>query len=864
MDDVFGELYRSAAARGWRSVCRLVAHEAAEMWRARSTARREHATRFPPQPWATRTARLTGALLLDLRYAIRALRRDAAWSVLVVVILGVGVGAASSVFSVAQALLLRPLPFGGADRLVWIANGTSENLSAQTVQVGHLLDLRERTRAFSVIAGFSPFYGVGDVLATGGENPERLTAVPVTDNFFPALGVSAYIGRTFVSTDAAPGAQRTAVLSYASWQRRFGGRPDVIGREMQLDGATVAIVGVLPQSFDFSSAFTPGGGADLFEPFPLSPDADKQGNTLALVGRLRPDATLAFAQADTAAYAEESRRININRNAFRPHLTPLREHVSGKVKQPVAMLAGAVGVLMLIVCTNLSQLLLVRTATRRHEFGVRTALGARRRQLVQQMLVESLVLALLGTALGLVLALIGTRMIARLDSTIVPLLADVRVDRVVLAFTGLSALVAALGFGVLPALRVSAVARRSLEEGGRASIGMSHRWTVRTIVVTQIALACVLVSGTVLLARSFREVLNVRPGFDGNGLITLRVDPSGRDLTTEQKNSYFDAILRHARAVPGVDAVALTDAWPLGRNFGWRTWDVSATKAVVPTTRQFPLVRMVDEGYFSAMRIGLRTGRPFAADDSSSSELVVIINDTLAGKLWPGEGPVGRTVWTSNGRVARRVVGVVHDVHYFGLDRETGPEMYLPLRQTGNYRVVDLIIRTRLPVAAVAPGLRAALNRADPDLPSGALQTMDQLVSQSVSVRRFIVMLTSGFAAFALALAALGIYAVSAYAVAQRRREIACRLALGASPRSLRIRFLAQSCVLAAVGLCLGMPASWLAARQIRNLLFNVAPDDVTTFLVVPAMLAAVAGIAGYLPARRASRVDPATLLRGD
>jgi predicted permease len=863
----FAALYDAAAAKGWRAVCRLLAHEAAEMWKARGAGRLEVASASRAAYHPTTPARgAAETLLTDLRYAMRALRRDAAWTTLAIAIVGLGVGASAAVFSVVHALLLRPLPFAEPGRLAWIANGTSDNLSAQTVQVSHLLDLRQQSRAFSDIAGFSPFYGVGDVRLTGVGEPERLTAVPVTDGFFTLLGVEPRVGRFFTAAEAAWQAPKTVVLAHAYWQRRFAGHPDVVGRTIMLDGAPATIVGVLPDTFEFAATFTPGSPADLFVPFPLSPETDREGNTLALIGRLNPGVNLTAAQAEATMLADEiGRSLGQTRNRFRPNLSPLRERVSGPFEHSVLVLAGAVAFLMLIVCANLSNLLLVRASARQQELAVRAALGAQRHQLVRQMVVESLVLAGAGASLGLALAVGGTSMIARLDDTGIPLLQNVRVDGVVLAFTALAATVTGLGFGLLPALRMSAAAPQvTLRERSRGSIGMSHSWMQRAIVVGEIALVCVLLTGAGLLVRSLRQVLDVQPGFDPDSMLALRVDPVGADLTIEQKNAYFDEIVRHARSVPGVDAVGLTDALPLGDNFGWRTWDASATPVVERGQRQFPLVRMIDDGYFAAMKIALRAGRGFTLADGPSGERVVIINDTLARALWPGQDPLGRIVWTSNGRVARRVIGVVGDVRYFALERATGAEMYMPLRQTGNYHVVDLVVRTALPVASIAPGLRRALSSADPNLPAGEFRTMEQLVDDSVFARRFIVMLTGGFAAFGLLLAAMGIYAVIAYSVNQRRREIGIRLALGASPRALRLGVLSQSVTLALVGLAIGIPASWMATRSIRGLLFGIVPTDSVTFAAALALLVAVAAVAGYLPARRASRIDPMAALRAD
>jgi predicted permease len=498
---------------------------------------------------------------------------------------------------------------------------------------------------------------------------------------------------------------------------------------------------------------------------------------------------------------------------------------------------------------------------RRQEMAVRAALGAARYQLIRQMLVESLALSGCGAVLGLALATGGTRVVSHLERTTIPLLQDVRVDGAALGFTMVMAVLTGLAVGLLPAFQVSRLAPHSvLKDSGRGSIGGRGSWARRSIVVTQIAVVCVLLTGAGLLVRSLIRVLDVEPGFDAANLITVRVDPSNRDATLAQKNAYFDQLLREVRAVPGVDALGLTDALPLGDNFGWRTWTASPNAQKNDAQRQSPLVRMIDAGYLAAMKIPLRAGRSFSPADEASGEPVIIVNDALARALWPGQDPLGRLVHIYP--EARRVVGVVGGVSYFGLERDAGIEMYLPLRQTGDYAVVDLVVRSQRPAASLMPAVRAALARVDPQLPATEFRTMEQLVDRSVFARRFVVLLILGFAGFGLMLTSLGIYAVIAFSVSQRTQEIGIRLALGASPRELQRRILMQTLKLALVGLAFGLPAAWMAARALQGLLFRVDASDPLTFAAVLAVLAAVAALAGYLPARQASRIDPMAALR--
>jgi len=801
----------------------------------------------------------------DVRNALRSLRFDRSAAVFSVAIVGLGIGASATVFSICQALLLRPLPFEDPDRLVWIANGTSENLSAQTVQVTNLVEFREQSRSLDGVAGFYQFYAPGDVRLTGSGEPERLTGVPVTRTFFPLLGVRPQVGRFFDESESRFNAPGTAMLDYRFWQRRFAGDRGIVGKSIILDGKPVTVVGVLPESFDFEATFIPGRRVDLFLPFPLSPETNRQGNTLALVGRLRKGTDLRTAQVEATLIASRFAKGLVQdsyRNGFDPRLSTLREHISGRFQSALLVLAGAVAFLMLLVCANVSNLLLVRASRRQREMAIRAALGATRGDLVRQMLAESLVVSVAGAGVGVVFAAVATALVSRLQGTTIPLVHDVRVDHVALAFTVLMAVLTGVVFGLVPAFQTSADALPvALAEASRGSTSRRGGGARRAIVAAEVALACVLCAGAGLLIRSLGRVLDVQPGFATEDLIAVRVDPSRVQSTLARRTVYLEEAVRAVRSVPGVQSLGLTDALPLGDNFGWRRWSALAD-GIEPNAgeRVQPLVRMVDEGYLAAMKIPVRAGRPFTAADDSASEPVIIINETLAGTLWPGKDPIGRVVRTSN--KSRRVVGVVGDVRYFGLDRGVDAEMYMPIRQTGDYQSVDLVVRGAIPPTALAAGVRAALRRMDATLPVVEFRTMEELVDHSVFARRFTVLLVAGFAAFGLLLSCLGLYAVISYSVSQRTQEIGIRMALGATPESLRTRIFGETSVLVLLGVAVGLPASWLATRAIRGLLFDVGSSDPVTYAGVLVVLAVVAVLAGYVPARRATRIDPAIALR--
>jgi len=806
------------------------------------------------------------ALVRDVRFAARRLRRDAGMTFFAIVIGGLGIGASTTVFSLCDALLLRPLPVREPERLVWISNGTSENLSEQTAQVANLEAMVERGRSFEGIAGFSPFYGPGDIRLTGDGEPERVTGVPVTQTFFPLLGIRPEAGRLFDQDEARDGAPRTAMLGHRFWVRRFGRDPGVVGRTITLDGVPVRVIGVLPASFDFEQLFTPGRTADLFTPYPLSPETNRRGNTLALVGRLKPGVTLDAAQAELTAITARlpaGRTGDTWRNAMTPVVGPLRDHVSGRFTSALYVLAGAVAFLMLLVYGNVANLLLVRASVRRKEMALRAALGASGRHLRRQMLAESLVLCAGAAALGIVVAVGATSLVSRLQDTSIPLLSAVRVDGGVLAFTIALTLVTGIGFGILPALQAAGLARpAALADESRGSTGGLWSGKIRrAVAVGEVALVCVLLAGAGLLLRSFTRVLDVQPGFTTDNVIALRVDPVREGSTTRERRAYLDQLVRAVRGLPQVAATGLTDALPLGDNSGWRRWSVQTPELPREETREIePLVRMVDAGYFATLRIPLRSGRAFTDADVPGSEPVIIVNERLADALWPGADPIGRTL--TAGGTERRVVGVAAATRYFSLDRPAEPEMYMPVGHPGGFSSVDLVVRGEVPPATLITDMRAALRRADPSLPTANVRTMEQLVDHSLFARRFVVLLVGAFGVFGLLLAALGLYAVISYSVSQRTQEIAIRMALGASAGGVAARILRETGRLAVAGVAIGLPLSLATTRALRGLLFGVVPTDPVTFAAVLAVLGGVVALAGYLPARRATQVDPGIALK--
>lgn len=798
------------------------------------------------------------SLAQDLKYGVRGMYRNSGSTIFAILIVGLGIGGASTVFSVVNALLLRPLPFRDPSQLVWISNG--DNYSTQPE---HFSDLRELNKSFSDLAGWSGAYSEGNMELTGTGEPERITAVPVTQNLFTLLGVQPAFGRSFTAEESQGrySAPPAMLLSYNFWRRRFATDPNVVGNNLTLNGQQVMVVGVLPQSFDFASAFAPGAPVDAFIPWPLADKNKPGGNSMSVVGRLKPGVSITSAQAEFTVLAQQLEGQHPDRNPIHPWLVPLEKHVSGQVRPALIVLMCAVGLVMLIVCANLSHLQMARMGARQKEMAVRASLGAGRFRLLRQVLTESLTLSCCGAALGLLLALAGTRSLAHLTAFRFPLLATVRVDGSTLIFALLAAIASGVLFGLAPALQVSASnLREGLQDTGReSSSGRQHGWFRDALVVSQFALACMLLVGAALLIQSFLRALDVNLGFQPERAASLRIDPSFATPSPAQQNLYIDQVLHRVRSVPGITAAGIADVLPLD---GDRSWQVQGKG--LPNDKQHyveAFIRVVSDGYFQALSVPLKSGREFTEGDRATTEPVAMINETLARTLWPGQDPIGKIVLQDGGR---RVIGVVGDVHHGGPERIGGSEMYLPTRQTGDYAAMRLVVRTSLPPDSLSAGIRAALRPIDPNLPISEFQTLQELVYKELSPRRFLVILLSGFAGFALLLASLGIYALISYSVNQRTKEIGIRMALGASSGLVRRGILAKTLRLALAGVVLGALGSFTLSKWIESLLFATKSTNPAVLSGVGLLLCAVALFAAYLPARRASRIDPMQALRNE
>ena len=797
----------------------------------------------------------------DLRYAARTMRREAAFCVVAVSILGLGIGANTAIFSVVNTVLLRPLPFRAPERLVWIANIGTSGLSGRTSRVANYRDWVAMNESFEELSAYFAFSDYGSYNLTGSGEPERLSGYGVAQNFFPFLGVQPMLGRNFDAEESKWNARKAAVLTYGLWERRFGSDPGIVGQTIVLNDQPTTVVGVMPRWFDFPSVFVPGGKVDLFAPFSIGDETDRWGNTLAVVGRLKPGVTLPQARAEFGLLVDRIQKAHPERgNGWGARLTGLQEQVSGQFRLALVILLCAVGVVLLIACANLSNLLLARAASRHKEMTVRVALGATRGRLIRQMLTESLLLSGCGGAVGVAMAWAATRALAGLQAMNIALLHTVRMDGTTLAFGVGVALAAGLLFGIAPALEISGADIQSgLKETSRGTTeGRRGAWVRGALVISEIALSAVLLVGAGLLIRSFLRVMDVNLGFQPARAAVWSIETGNRFKTNVEQANFYVRLERAVETVPGVESSGVTDCLPLGRNRGWVVRAKGVTYLPGQTPVAFP--RLVDAGYLPAMQIPLRSGRTFNGHDTAESERALVINEYLARRLWPDRDAVGQEAMVTDGK-PWRVVGVVADVRHASLEQEGGAEMYLPIPQLGASSV-DLVVRTKLAPEAVAPTVRAALKTVDPTLPTAEYRTLEGVVDRAVSPRRFVVMLLTGFATLALVLASLGIYGVVSYAVSQRSQEIGVRMALGATARDVQFAVLRQTLGLALAGAVVGLAASAGVARLLESLLYGVKPGDAVTFLGMLAVLMAVAALAGYLPARRASRIDPMAALR--
>jgi putative ABC transport system permease protein len=818
--------------------------------------------------WTPRSGALDG-VAGDVRYACRSLGNHPGFAIVVILTLALGIGANAAIFSVVNAVLLRPLPYHDADRLVVIWGDLHRpGVNEIPASAGEFVDYRDRAHAFEHVAAYDT---LGFNLTGIGE-PERLDGAVVTASLFPLLGASAQVGRTFLSAEEQPGREQVVVLSHALWQRRFKGDAAIVGQMVVLDGTPVQVVGVMPATFQY-----PDAGVEIWKPMLLDAEALSEDNRgshgYTALARLKPGVTLAQAQADLAAVTAtfKAEHPGNYRGGFSANLRLLQAEIVGDTARPLLILLGAVAVVLLIACANVANLLLARAASRRREIALRTALGASRGRLVRQLLTESVLIAIVGGVIGLVLASWGVDLLIASAPETIPRFREVGVDRRVVLFTAIVSLGTGLLFGIVPALRAAgAPLNETLKDGGRVGDSAAHGRAGRLLVISEVALSLVLLIGAGLLIHSFARVQNVEPGFDARNVLTLRLAlPESRYSTFQKGDAFFDELFTALRSRPDVRGVAAANALPFSGLGGSRTFHIEGREPKRPEDQTEEQLRIVTDGYFATMRIPVVKGREFSDRDTLSGPRVAVVNEALARKHWPNESPIGRRVGFSRDEPQwYEIVGIVGNIKHRGLDAADRPELYVPSRQplfaNWTVRPMYVAVRTDADPQAVAATVRRELARVDRDQPISDMRTMDERIGRSLAGRRFNMVLLAVFASLALTLAGIGIYGIVAYSVTERTHEIGVRLALGAQRRDVMAMIVAQGMVLTMIGTAVGVVSALLVTRMMSSLLFGVSAADPVTFVVIPVLLAAVAFVACSVPARRATRVDPLVALRAE
>jgi predicted permease len=817
----------------------------------------------------TRGMRLLENLFYDLRYTLRSLRHDPSFTAISLIILALAIGANIAVFSVVNNLLLRPLPFPNSQQLVWIAPPPSAcGFSCATYSADAYEEFRAQSRVYQDVTGYMAFSTADNQRLTGRGESEPATSIELIGNFFDVLGVQPLMGRTFTQEESR-GDHPVVVLTNSFWRRHFAADPAIVGKSIDLSGSLVTIVGVLPPSFDFGAVFSPGAKVDLFTPLDLDRERD-WGNIVTLIGRLKPGVTLPQALDDGKRVAPNlyfNVKYPQSLGNYKDSLIPtsLKDYVIGKLRRSLIALWSAVAAILLIAAVNLSNLLLARTAARAKELALRGALGASRARIVGQLLLESLLLSATGALLGLAWAAILLAWLRQKASLALPLLGTVRIDLQALEWTVLVAVFTALIFGLLPGLRVtSGNLQEALKDSGPgAGLGRKHETVRAVLVVAEVGLACVLLVTAGLLLRSFVKVVQVDLGFRPEGAASIKIDYDDSAPTPEaglaKRIAIFQQILERVAALPGVQAVGMSDYLPLGPN---REWDapVPEGKVFAPHELPNPLVYVITPGFIRAMGIRVR-GREFTWQDGPRGERVVLINASAARIYWPNEDPVNKILLRNNGQEHVRVVGVVDDVHEENVEGGPGAQIYYPVTQQ-EPEGEQLVVRSALPPEILGGTVLGALRELNPNQPAAQFRPIRMLVDRAVSPRRFFMLLVTAFAALGLLLATLGIYGVISYSVEQRTSEIGIRMALGASAGRVQNMVLTRTLRLASIGVLVGIVLSLVLSGVIASLLFATSPWDLSAYTGMALTLLLVAALAGYIPARRASRVEPIKALR--
>jgi len=803
-------------------------------------------------------------LIQDIRYGLRTLLKQPTFTAIAVVTIALGIGANTAIFSVVNAVILRPLPYPDADKLVMLWSTTpKDGNQEQPFSFADFNDVRAQAKSFSNIAAASPLW---NFTLTGGGEPEPIQGLFVSQNLFEMLGARPAIGRGFLPDDDRQGANPVVLISHALWQRRFGGDSNVLGRPLNVTGVNASIVGVMPEDFYFLES-----AAELWAPLSQNQFAGSARNVrlLSVVGRLNDGVPLTQANAELSAISGQlAAQYPDTNSGFGLRALSLHQQVTGKVRGALLLLLGAVGLVLLIACVNVVNLMLVRSAGRSREIAVRAAVGAGRFRLLRQLLTESITLSVFGGAAGALVATWGVKLLLTLNPIALPRYNKIGVDSTVLLFTLAASVITGIVFGLAPAWRMFKFDLNSvLKEGGRGTVDRSQHRLSSALVSLEIATAFVLLIGAGLLIRSFARLVDVNPGFETQHTLTMQVGfPNASYGEPQKRIAFVQQLEANLKGIPDVTSVGIVTRLPLLSALNNVTTFLTIEgRQVQPGERLEIDFRRASTGYFEAMNIPLIAGRLVTEQDVTNNTHSVVINEAMAKRFWPGEDPIGKHISTATATGQQTqwqtIVGIVGNVRHLGLDTEPRPELYYHSNTSPPFGPV-LVIRSKGDPKALISLARAKVRELDGDVPVSNVNTMDQLVAQSVAQRRFGMFLLTGFAALALLLAAIGIYGVISYSVAQRTQEIGVRMALGARTADVLKLVMTNGLKLAAVGLAIGLVGAFLLTRLMARLLFHVGPTDAVTFASVFVGLLLVAFLACYLPARRATKVDPLVALR--
>jgi putative ABC transport system permease protein len=832
---------------------------ARDLARADAPHHRSHSDRLidrlePAAPRRRGSRHVLADILRDARHGIRQLVRTPAFTAVAILTLAVGIGATTAIFSVVNGVLLRPLPYAEPEQLVRV-HEVIPQFGRFSVAPATFLDWQRQNSAFTGMAAYSS----GSATIPSSDGAERVPSLLVSAELFDVLGVQPALGRTFSKDEDAPGRGGVALISHGMWQRRFGGAPDVLGRTLTINGRPTQIVGVMPADFYF-----PVRTIELWMPLGLNPaNATRGGHFLGVVARTKPTVTLEQAGAEMKTISERLAEQYPESAKESSETVALLEQVVGGIRPAILTLFAAVGIVVLIACANVANLLLVRATVREKEIAIRTALGAGRGRVALQMLVESVVLAVAGGGLGLLLAYLGVPLIQSLSAGTIPRVDDVTVDTRVLGFVALVSVATGVLFGLFPAWRATrSIVSSSLKEGGRGFASSGGHWVRNTLLVVEVAMSIVLLVGAALLLRSFSRLTSVDPGFDQEKVLAFQVGlPQVKYPQPHQRQAFFEALLERLDALPQIASVGMVQAVPFRSSYTL-AFEIQGRPPAAAGEGPSANYRVASPGYFAAMGIPLVRGRGFSDRDATDAPKVAIVDQAFVNRHFPNEDPIGRGIDIGNGTDGfYEIVGVVSDIHQAALSEAPEPTMYVPYRQDV-FSQMWILVRTEGDPAALSPLIRQTLQAADPSVAAALMSPLRDVITNSVGQERFSMLLLGLFALIALFLASVGLYGVVAYSVSQRTQEIGVRMAIGAQGRDVMTMIVGGGMKLTLIGVAIGIAGALALARLVSTMLYEVTPFDPISYTVTPLVLLLVAMLACYFPARRAMRIDPLRALR--